>query len=340
MIAQAQSKPLIALTMGDPCGIGPEVILRAMRSRRLRSAASIVIFGSEAVLRCVASEFRLRMPRVASVTSEDMVPRNRRVLIVDEVACPEKLALRGKPTAAGGRAAAGWIRQAVIAAQARQVHGMVTAPIHKEAMVKAGEKHAGHTEMLADLTGARKPVMMMVAEPLRVAQVTTHVAIRDLPRAITRSNVFQTIRVVHHDMQRFFGLPHPRLMVCGLNPHAGEGGLFGEEERKAIRPAVRRAAAEGIRCEGPVPADAVFTRRMMPRYDVAIAMFHDQANIPVKLLSFRQGVNVTLGLPIVRTSPAHGTAFDIVREGRADARSLVEAVCTAARMSVTRSAGS
>jgi 4-hydroxythreonine-4-phosphate dehydrogenase len=174
--------------------------------------------------------------------------------------------------------------------------------------------------------------MMMVGGGLRIALVTTHAAIKDLPGLITRKNVLETIRITHKDLRRLFGIEQPRIAVCGLNPHAGEAGRFGTEEKKSIAPAVRQARREGIACDGPIPADVAYTPEYRKRYDAVVAMYHDQATIPVKMLAFHSGVNVTLGLPIIRTSPDHGTAYDIVRKGTANPGSMIAAILLAAEM--------
>ena len=325
-------KPLLGLTLGDPCGIGPEIILRLLRSRKARAAADFALFGSAAVPRRVARGLRLSLPRFLPIApGADLSPR-RHPLLLDHVPCPPALALRGKATAAGGRAAVAWIAQAIAAASAGRIDAIVTAPINKHAVLKSGCHWPGHTEMLAAHTHAPKPVMMMVGGQLRVALVTTHIALKELPSLITRKNVLDTIRITHRDLRKYFGLARPRLLVCGLNPHAGEAGRFGSEETAAIAPAVKLARRQHIACSGPLPADVVFTRRAMKDYDAAVAMYHDQANIPVKLLAFESGVNLTLGLPIIRTSPDHGTAFDIVKQGIADHRSILAAALMAARM--------
>jgi len=326
-----EDRCLIGVTIGDPCGIGPEIVLRLVHHSGARRVGRFVVFGSRAILERVAKRFGLPRPRLPTVERLD----RRRLsdgCIVDTVPCAPCLALRGLPSPEGGRASVAWIEQAVAAALEGQVDAIVTAPISKEAILAGGSQWPGHTEMLAHLTGARRAVMMMAVGDLRAALVTTHVAIREVPRLITRQRVLETIRIVHRDLRDRFGIRRPRLCVCGLNPHAGESGRFGDEEARAIQPAVRSARLEGIACEGPLPADVVFTRRTMERYDAAVAMYHDQANIPIKFFGVERGVNVTLGLPIIRTSPDHGTAYDIVRKGVADARSMVEAVRTAAFM--------
>jgi len=325
-------KPILGISMGDPCGIGPEVVLRALASRRARSAAEFVVFGNGAILERVARELRLPLPSwQAPGRGGARGPR-----LVETGRVPTRLALLGKATALGGRLALACIERAAAWALEGRIHGMVTAPISKEAIQKAGCPWPGHTELLAELTHARRPVMMMVAEGLRVALVTTHVALAQVPNLITRAAVLETLRVVHRDLGRRFGLPRPRIAVCGLNPHAGEAGRLGTEERRTIAPAVRQALAEGIACTGPISADAAFTPRHLAEHDAVVAMYHDQATIPVKMHAFDRTVNVTLGLPIVRTSPGHGTAYDIVRLGRANPASMIEAIRLAARMARNR----
>ena len=334
--AKNTTKPLLAITLGDPCGIGPEVVLRALADRRARSAARFVVFGREKVLSTVAGALGLRMPRLGRITAQNDLDAGRGPWLVDEVACPAGLALKGRPTARGGRASVEWVLSAIDRALDGRVDGIVTAPINKAAIHKAGHDWPGHTEILASRCGARKPVMTMVGGGLRVALVTTHAAIADLPRAVSKRNVLETLRIVDRDMRRYFGLRRPRIAVCGLNPHAGEAGRFGREERVAIGPAVRQAQREGILCDGPTPADVVFTPDQLARHDAVVAMYHDQANIPVKMIAFDKGVNVTLGLPIVRTSPDHGTAYDIVGKGTANPGSMIEAILLAARMAACR----
>jgi 4-hydroxythreonine-4-phosphate dehydrogenase len=336
-------KPLLGITLGDPSGIGPEVVLRALADRRARAAARFIVYGRAAILRRVASKFNLPQPEWEAFDFKhrpagdgpflyDYFSRSTRIdrrfsrLV-------SRLALAGRATKWGGYVSKEWTWCAVVDALSRvMVDAIVTAPISKEALHKAGWPWPGHTEMIASWTNTRKPVMMMVGGGLRIALVTTHAAIKDLPGLITRKNVLDTIRIVDRDLKRRFGLRKPRIGVCGLNPHAGEAGLFGTEEKKAIAPAIREARREGIACDGPIPADAAFTPKLRARYDVFVAMFHDQACIPVKMLAFDSGVNVTLGLPIIRTSPDHGTAYDIVRKGIANPGSMVAAILLAAQM--------
>ena len=333
---QKKTKPLLGITLGDPCGIGPEVVIRALTNRRARSAARFLVFGSGVILEQVAGKLKLRMPRLQPVATYEETAGRPGPFILESISCPKRLALLGKPTAVGGGASIEWIENAIRHAVGGRIKAIVTAPINKEAVLKGGHNWPGHTELLAAKSGAPKPVMTMVGGGLRAALVTTHVAIKDLPGKITKANVLKTIRIVDVGFRRDFGIKNPRIIVCGLNPHAGEAGRFGSEERTAITPAIKRAQADGIKCDGPLPADVVFTKDCVARYDAIVAMYHDQANIPVKMIAFDSGVNVTLGLPIIRTSPDHGTAYDIVRKGIASPGSMVAAILLAADMARKR----
>jgi 4-hydroxythreonine-4-phosphate dehydrogenase len=237
-----------------------------------------------------------------------------------------------RPTAASGRVAVESVLKAIDLALEGRIDAIVTAPISKEAMRLAGYKWPGHTEILAERTGARHPVMTMVGGGLIVPLVTTHVSMADLPRKITRSKVLVTLRVANEALKKYWGITRPRIAVCGLNPHAGEAGLFGQEEMREIAPACRQARKERIDCTGPLPADVVFHQARKGMYDAVVAMYHDQANIPVKMLAFESGVNVTLGLPIIRTSPDHGTAFNIAGKGIANPGSMIAAIKLAVQM--------
>jgi len=336
-----ERKPLIGITLGDPGGIGPEVVLRALRDARVRHASRPVIIGDPQILAGVASLLSLKVPKFQFAGGPDLKGAGDGPFLLTVCGefsgrCPPRLALLGRPSKTGAEAAVDCILNAVLEAEDGRLDAIVTAPISKEGLHMAGYGWPGHTEMLSEMTGFHKPVMMMAAGGLRIALVTTHTAIKDLPGLVTQKNVLDTIRIVHRDLRRWFGLRKPRIGVCGLNPHAGEAGLFGAEEKKAIAPAIRQARKEGIACDGPIPADAAFTPKLRARHDVFVAMFHDQACIPVKMLAFDSGVNVTLGLPIIRTSPDHGTAYDIVRQGQANPGSMIAAILLAAEMAGRR----
>lgn len=325
---QAAAPPLL-VTLGDPVGIGPEIVVRAFQQG---AAAGCVVVGDAAVLRRAMQA--VGEPWPVAVLSEPAAlagcpPRCVPLLAGGAQPGLDTLAV-GRVDARAGAAAATWITQAVQAVQRGEAAGVVTAPIHKEALAAAGVPFPGHTEMLqalaADADGALPPVRMMLANPeLKVVLVTIHVALRRAIELLDFDAVLSTLRIAHAAARRW-GLAAPRIAVAGLNPHAGEGGLFGDEEQRFIGPAVDAARAEGIDAQGPFPPDTVFMRARRGAFDLVVAMTHDHGLIPVKYLGVEEGVNVTLGLPFVRTSPDHGTAFDIAGQGVADPASLVAAI--------------
>jgi 4-hydroxythreonine-4-phosphate dehydrogenase len=322
--------------MGDPCGVGPEVILRALADARLRRSARFVIIGYESVMRAVARRFGLD---ASYVNVSGVSDRKDVAFLLNLRDLPSRFAMLGKPTPIGGAASIACVDFGVRWALSGMIDALVTAPINKQAIAMAGFRWPGHTELLRELTGAKRAVMMMAGGGLRVALVTTHVAMDDLPWAITRRDVAETLNITHAALKSQWGIAQPRIAVCGLNPHAGEAGRFGREETKAIVPAVKAARAKQIACAGPISGDVVFRQALDGRYDAVIAMYHDQACIPVKLLAFDSGVNVTLGLPIIRTSPDHGTAYDIVRRGCADPGSMLAAIELAIQLARQRKRG-
>jgi len=319
----SHSQPItIGVTLGDPAGIGAEVVVKALLHMGDLPQAQFVVFGDRDLFLSAAS-----LCGDKALAVEDRIADFR-----DEGRKVAHLAGTGKASAEGGEAAAAWIMAGIQAAMQGEIAALVTAPISKLALKMAGYHWPGHTEMLQEKTGAARAVMMMAGGGLRIAMVTTHVAVSALPQAITIEGILSTIAITADAMKRFFGCAEPKIGVCGLNPHAGERGRFGDEEKKVIRPAIERARQAGIEAFGPVAGDVIFRLALGGEYDAVVAMFHDQATIPVKLLAFETGVNVTLGLPIIRTSPDHGTAYDIAGKGCADERSMVQAIRLAARM--------
>jgi 4-hydroxythreonine-4-phosphate dehydrogenase len=320
----------VVLTMGDVCGIGPEILARLFRHEDGRGA---FVLGDEAVMRRAAS-FTGGMLALARIERPDdvwAVPPNC-IALMQATGLPVDLidAPLAQVDARSGAAAAACIEQATRLALAGEVAALVTAPIHKEALAAAGVRYPGHTEMLQALASAGGPLvpvrMMLANEQLRTVLVTIHMALREAIDAVTFEAVLGTIRIAHRSAS-LWGQPQPRIGVAGLNPHAGEGGLFGDEEVRIIGPAVQAACAEGIDARGPFAPDTVFMRARRTaehpgEFDIVIAMTHDHGLIPVKYLGVEEGVNVTLGLPFIRTSPDHGTAFDIAGTGRADPSSL------------------
>ncbi len=316
--------------MGDPGGIGPEVILKALsQSSEIRDFFIPVVIGDRVVM-----EEAVLLPGLAAKLNIIRTPEEAKhtpgsIDMIDLAllnSFEKKIA-----TAEGGRAAAAYIRKAVELAVNKQVAAMVTAPISKEALKMAGLHWPGHTEMIAELTNTKDYAMMLAGGPLRVILVTIHTALRNVPDLVTKDKVLKTIRLAKKACS-MLGIRHPRIAVAGLNPHAGEAGLFGDEETNEIVPAIEAAAREGIEASGPFPPDTVFVKAYKREVDMVVCMYHDQGLIPLKMIAFDKGVNVTIGLPIIRTSPDHGTAYDIAWSGQADPSSLIEALKLALHM--------
>lgn len=336
------SRPILALTMGDVAGIGPEVIVRALADPRPREWCRPVVIGHPAVLQRAAElvGVPIRVIRIDALAAADAVSRS------DAVACwnPAGDAAADVPPGVldprAGQAAYEYLQAAVQAALAGEIDAITTAPLNKAALYQAGFHYPGHTEILAEACGVDDFAMMLylpagpiVRSPqgLGVAHVTLHMSIRSVPDLLSTSAVRETIGLIAGFMSQM-GCLRPRIAVCALNPHAGEDGLFGDEERRLIAPAVEQAAESGIDVIGPLPADTLFARAVNGEFDGVTAMYHDQGHIAFKLIGFNQAVNVTLGLPIVRTSPSHGTAFDIAWTGRARADGMLAAIEVAAQL--------
>lgn len=329
------SKPLV-ITMGDPTGIGPEIIVRALSEGAFVGLARpLLIAGDPGVLQRAAG-----VCGCAVSLADSSLSLATHDLVIDEHHFPVRALSQldllrqqfGRPETSSGRAMADYIEWACDACVAGDVAGMVTAPINKEVLRAAGVAFPGHTELLADRCEVEEVVMMLAGERLRVCLVTTHCALREVPERLSAERILTTIRIVAASLQRQFGINKPRLAVLALNPHAGEGGLFGDEETRHIAPAIAAACSEGILASGPHSADTLFWFAAQGECDAVICMYHDQGLIPLKLLHFEDAVNVTLGLPIVRTSVDHGTAYDLAGTGQASPASLVAAVKMAAEM--------
>jgi len=330
-------KPVIAVTMGDPAGIGPEVVCRAVRAPEVSAACRTLAVGDAAWLRRAMGVCGLPygVRPITDVTEAQFSADTLDCLQVTEV--PADLAW-GRLDARAGEAAYRCVEAAAHLALRRAVGALCTAPLNKEALHQAGYAYPGHTELLAALTGAEHHAMLLTCPQLRVVHVTTHVGLVDAVAQITPERVSVVLRLGEEAVRRM-GRPRPRIAVCGLNPHAGENGLFGRgEEEHRIAPAVQAARAEGMLVEGPLPADTLFTRAARGHFDLVVAMYHDQGHIPVKVLGLESGVNTTLGLPLVRTSVDHGTAFDIAGRGIADHGSMVAALLAAAALAEPASA--
>lgn len=327
--------PVLAVTMGDPSGVGPEVIAKALARGEPYGLCRPIVIGDASVLddaaRLVGATFETRTVK----SPEDARFEPGSVDVLNPLTLDRGQVVEGAVSAEAGRAAAEWVIAAVDLAMANKVDGIVTAPLNKEAMNLAGFAYPGHTELLADRSGARDVRLMLVAERMSVAHVTCHVAFNEVPGCLTPDRVFETIDLMRNALAAL-GREDAKIAVVGLNPHAGENGLFGNEDHDLVAPAVVRAQERGWRVEGPLPADATFFKAYDGLFDGVVAMYHDQGHVPMKLVSFDTGVNVTLGLPIVRASVDHGTAFDIAWQGVAKEGNLICAIDVAARLTNQR----
>ena len=332
-------KPIIGITMGDAAGIGPELCLRALQSSEVLACCRPVIFGSYSILKRVADKCELVCPSKVLPIDKWGGHAEDGGLILDCGNLDSTKVSCGKIQAACGAAAYDYIQLAISAAMTGKTGAIVTAPIHKEALQLAGVPYHGHTEMLAVQTNTENYCMMLTSPEISVCLVTTHLAISKVPTGITEDRIFKVIELAAEAMQRLAPRLPPTtrhsplfLTVCGLNPHAGEHGIFGDEEERLIVPAVERARAAGYNITNPLPPDTAFVKDQREKTDAYIVMYHDQGLIPFKMLAFDTGVNVTLGLPIVRTSVDHGTAFDIAWQGKASPTSMIEAIKTAVQL--------
>ena len=343
LAAQRRIAPL-ALTMGEPAGIGLEITLAAWRDRLQRSVPPFVFYADPEAVRARARLIGLEVP----IEVVDRAERAAEVFVDRLPVRPVRLEAEtrpGEPDPANAGAVIAAIEGAVAAVAKGEAAALVTNPIAKSVLQAGGFEHRGHTEFLEDLAERHQAgrrfhaVMMLVADQLRVVPLTVHMPLADVPKAITRGLILDTVRVTWEALRRDFGLPLPRIAVTGLNPHAGEAGTLGREEEEVIAPAIEELRSEGLSITGPHSADTLFHAAARAGYDAAVAMYHDQALIPFKTLAFETGVNVTLGLPFVRTSPDHGTAFDIAGEGRASPESLIAALKLAEALAVSRAKG-
>jgi len=318
--------------MGDPAGIGPEVVAKACAMSEVRRVCRPLVIGSLPVMERTVRSLRLPL-RVVGVSGHgDVIGRRGELPVLDPLARPLGRFAVGRVGKQTGAASAAFIVKAVRLAQLGCLDAIVTGPINKEAINLAGYDYPGHTEMLADLTKSKESGMMILGGPLKIMFVTTHVAVKRLPAALTSDRIGKAIRLAQKALREYFGVRKPKIGVAAFNPHAGEHGLFGNEEQRVILPACRRARVCGINASDPLPADTLFGKAARGAYDGVVAMYHDQGLIPLKLLAFGRCVNLTIGLPIIRTSVDHGTAYDIAGKGVADPGSMVEAIVLAARL--------
>ena len=328
---ERKGRPLLGITMGDPTGAGPEIIVKALLSDEVTSLCRAVVIGDAAVMRAAADIVKLpaEIRAVKNVHEKELA--NRAVDVIDMRNVDLEALVRGRVDPMGGKAAYDYVERATQLALAREIDAVVTAPLNKEALNRAGYAYSGHTEILAHLCGVHDAVMMLVAGSFRIAHVTTHISLRQACDAVTKERILRVLQLSHTGAQKM-GVAEPRMVVAGLNPHAGEDGLFGREEKEQISPAIEAARELGLDVRGPLPPDTAFLRALGGEFDVAIAMYHDQGHIPMKIVGFDQGVNVTLGLPIIRTSVDHGTVFGKAGKGTARPQSMIESLKLAATM--------
>jgi 4-phospho-D-threonate 3-dehydrogenase / 4-phospho-D-erythronate 3-dehydrogenase len=338
--AFSANRPYIAVTMGDAAGVGPELCLKVLQEPSVIQACIPVVFGDQNVLGRVAA----RLGGPAPCQTMSLADWNKggftaeSPLVVDCGLLSDGTVVAGQVQAACGRAAFGYIESAIASALRGTVAAVATAPINKEALRAAGYPYPGHTEIFEELTGTSGVCMMLASDEITVSMVTTHIGLADVSRHLSPERVALVIQLTA-DALRALLEREPRLSVCGLNPHAGEHGLFGErEEERLIEPGIKQARSRGIDVEGPFPPDTAFVPWLRQRFDAVVCMYHDQGHIPFKMLAFDKGVNITLGTPVIRTSVDHGTAFDIAWKGKADTTSMFQALNWAVRLAERRSA--
>ncbi len=323
----------LAITMGDPGGVGPEIIVKALSCTWIRDYCTSIIIGDRIPLEEAMTLLKLHAKlRIIQSPEESQPFHQGRTFDLIDMGVAKKFK-KGKPTAEGGKASVQYIKKAVELALDKHVDGIVTAPISKEAIHMARFPWPGHTEMISELTHTKDYAMMFVGGPLRIILVTIHTALKKVPSLISKARIVKTFRLAKKACE-MLGMKAPKIAVAGLNPHAGEAGLFGDEEVRKIRPAVKEALREGIPVVGPFPPDVIFHKAYRGEFDLIVCMYHDQGLIPLKMVAFDKGVNMTVGLPIIRTSPDHGTAYDIAWKGIANPSSMIEAIKLAAKLKI------
>ncbi len=316
-----QRKRTIVISGGDPAGIGPEVILKSLANPIISEKTNIVVIGSFKVFKEMAKFLRLRLP-----------PAKNGFTFIDIDNLPPEGIKFGTVDSRYGKASVEYLMYSAALVENTRRAALVTAPINKEAVKKAGFSFDGHTGFLSYVTGSKDVTMMLVGNSLRVALVTRHIALRDVPRFLTTKKIIKTVENTYLALREFFGIKNPRIGIAALNPHAGEGGIFGREEKTIIAPAVKYLRKKIKNLAGPLPSDTLFYKAHRNDLDSVVCMYHDQALIPLKMLAFDRGVNITIGLPFVRTSPDHGTAFDIAGKGIANPSSMIEAIKLAVKI--------
>jgi len=328
--------PVIGITMGDPAGVGPEIIVKALSDSRIYQICKPIVLGDYGVILRAAGILGLeaQIDITEDIRAEKYQAGTISVLNLSNL--DTSGLIFGKPDKRFGKAVVEYIKAGTRLALNGEIDALTTAPINKEVINKAGYPYPGHTELLAELTHAKEYVMMLAGERLRVALVTIHCSLRNVARLLNTQRIATIIRVTNDSLKTYFNISNPRIAVASLNPHGGEGGIFGDEEERIIIPAINRVREAGIDAIGPLPPDTLFYYAVQGEYDVVVCMYHDQGLIPLKLLSFQDAVNVTLGLSVIRTSVDHGTAYDIAGTGKANAASLTNAILLAASMADKR----
>jgi 4-hydroxythreonine-4-phosphate dehydrogenase len=328
-------KPIIAVTMGDPAGIGPEIILKALADPAIKNAARPLILGDWGVLQHTHLGRKKSPKLVLWQHGQRLLPMlndPRAIVVCPLSALSAKESRPGVASRAGGHGAFSYIRVAAKLALSKVADAIATAPISKSSLINAGYNYPGHTELLAELSRTQECRMMLIGDKLRVVPVTGHIQFTKVARSLTRENIQTTLELTHKSLRDFFGIARPRIAVAALNPHGGEQGIFGDEEIRVIAPAVKSARQRRLPVFGPFPADSLFHHAARGDYDAVVCMYHDQGLIPLKLHHFYGGVALTLGPPFIRTSVDHGTAYDIAGTGKADENSMKEAILLAARL--------
>lgn len=319
----------IAITMGDPGGIGPEVVVKALSSEEIYEFCKPMVIGAPGILKEAVklSGSSFEVTGISAPTDSEL--SKNRIEVID--ISSSEVFKKNAPSAEAGRAAVSSIRKAVDLALGNEVDAIITAPLSKESLKMAGYRWPGHTELLAELTGTDDFAMMFFSDKLKIVLCTIHLPLRDVPKILTEEIVYRSIRHAAN-ISGMLNINNPKIAVAGLNPHAGESGLFGNEEMDIITPAIEKASSEGLPVSGPYPPDVIFHKAYKGDFDIIVSMYHDQGLIPFKMLAFDTGVNVTLGLPIIRTSPDHGTAFDIAWKNKANPSSMIEAIKLASKL--------
>lgn len=330
--------PKIGITMGDPTGIGPEVIVKSYLDSKVTKECIPVVLGDANVMKKTITSLHAKLEvSVISVDDIKSLKPNSKSIYIVKLSNLDPVRLKiGRPDKIAGKMMVTYIKEAVRLAMNGSISAMVTAPINKAAINNAGFGYPGHTELLAEITRTEDYCMMLVGKKLKVSLVTTHLPIREIPNMITPGMIFKTVKLTYEALVDYFGIKNPKIAVVALNPHAGEEGLFGVEEKELIIPGIKKAESMGIQVFGPLPADTAFHFAYKGKYDVVVGIYHDQALIPIKMINFDDSVNVTLGLPIVRTSVDHGTAYDIAGKGIASPESMIAAITLAGKIAAIK----